>query len=123
MDIELEALGVRLDGQLAEFFRRYRITFFQSAVSYVELCDILDPTPEVAIGTRFVREVWELPRNFVCLTSAEGEGAYLYDVLTEAVWDLCLADRDSFVSGRARPTWDSFYDFLTWYLNAEPASE
>jgi hypothetical protein len=123
VDVEFAALGVGVDGQFAEFFRRYRVTLFRSVVSDEQLCDIADPTPEIAIGTRFVQEVWKLPQNFICLTSVQGEGAYLYDVSTEAVWNFSLSDRDNFVSGKGTPAWASFYDFLTWYLEVNQVSE
>jgi hypothetical protein len=112
-------LGVPLDSEFAEFFFTYTITFFRSAVSDEELCDIAEPTAEITVGTTFVHEVWKLPERFVCLTSGQGEGGYLYETTTGQVWDFDLASRSDFIAGKQRPKWQSFFEFMTWYL-AEP---
>ena len=112
----LSELEIPPESEFAEFYRTYRVTLFQSDVSDEQLCDISEPSTEIAKGTRFVREVWKIPEQYICLTSVQGEGAYLYDKSTGKVWDFALASRDAFLSGRERPKWDSFFDFMTWYL-------
>lgn len=112
----LTQLGVSLDSEFAEFYLSYRITLFRSDVSDEQLCDIAEPSPEVAQGTQFARQVWNIPEQYVCFTSVQGEGAYLYDSATGAVWDFSLAKQAEFLAGRERPRWNSFFEFLTWYL-------
>lgn len=112
-------LKVPLESEFAEFFFTYTITFFRSEVSDEELCDIADPTTEIGVGTKFVHEVWDLPNRFVCFSSGQGEGAYLYETTTGHVWDFDLASRSDFLAGKQRPKWQSFFEFMTWYL-AEP---
>ena len=68
------------------------------------------------MGTRFAHEVWELPEKYVAFTSVEGEGAYLYDKVTGQVWDFELASREAFLAGKHQPKWNSFFEFMTWYL-------
>ncbi|PHX51763.1 hypothetical protein AO354_38600, partial [Pseudomonas syringae pv. syringae] len=75
----LAALDINLDSELSEFFLNYTITFFKSNSSNEELCDIAEPSNEIEVGTNFIHEVWDLPKNFICLTSVQGEGCYLYD--------------------------------------------
>ena len=116
VDQELDALGIRKDSELGHFFRSYVITFFPSEVSDEELCDLISPTPRIAAGTKYVHDVWELPEQYVCLTNIQGEGAYLYDRDTGAVWDFDLASRESFVKGTENLRWTSFFDFMIWYL-------
>jgi len=70
----LSDLKVPVDSEFAEFFFTYTITFFRSEVSDEELCDIAEPTAEIAVGTKFVHEVWEIPEQFVCFSSGQGEG-------------------------------------------------
>lgn len=116
VDEALGALGIPLDSEFGEFFRKYVITFFCSSVSDEELCDLLEPTAEISLGTRFIHEVWGLPDRFVCLTSLQGEGAYLYDRITGEIFDFDLAHRDAFVAGHREPISKGFHDFMMWYL-------
>lgn len=112
----LNALGIRLDSELAEFFINHTITSFSSRSSDEALCDIAAPDNEIADGTHFIHAVWELPENYICLTNIQGEGCYLYDKNSGEVIDFSLADRDEFMAGIRQMKWDSFYEFLNWYL-------
>lgn len=109
-------LGVPLDTEFAEFYLNYKITLFQSIVSDEQLCDVAEPSREVAQGTQFVQKVWKLPEQYICFSSIQGEGAYLYDRNTGKVWNFSLASRDAFLAGQEQSGWDCFYDFLLWYL-------
>jgi hypothetical protein len=104
----LEELGVPLNSEFADFFREYAVTSFSSPVSNEQLCDLLEPIAQILVGTQFVHEVWELPANYICFTTCQGEGGYLYDRDTGAVWDFDLADREDFIAGRQKPAWNSF---------------
>jgi hypothetical protein len=109
-------LGVPLDTEFAEFYLNYKITLFHSNVSDEQLCDVAEPSREVAQGTQFVQKVWKLPEQYICFSSIQGEGAYLYDRNTGKVWNFSLASRDAFLAGQEQSGWDCFYDFLLWYL-------
>jgi hypothetical protein len=109
-------LGVPLDSEFAEFYLNYKITLFQSDASDEQLCDVTEPSAEVAQGTQFVHKVWGLPEQYVCFSSIQGEGAYLYDRNTGKVWNFSLASRDAFLAGKEQSGWHCFYDFLVWYL-------
>lgn len=117
VDKELDALCIPRDSEFGQFFRSYVITFFPSDVSDEELCDLISPTPQISAGTKYVHSVWELPERYVCLTSIQGEGAYLYDRETGSVWDFDLASRDDFLAGKQNPRWTTFFDFVIWYLS------
>jgi hypothetical protein len=112
----LRTLGIPLQSEIAEFFLNYQISLFLSRVSDEQLCDVASPTEEIAQGTQFAREVWQIPDNYVCLTSVQGEGAYLYDKASGKVWDFDLASRDALLGGKLKPRWNGFFDFLSWYL-------
>lgn len=75
-----------MESELAEFFLNYVITFFRGTASYEELCDIAEPSNEIEVGTSFIHEAWELPENFICLSTVQGEGCYLYDKKTARFW-------------------------------------
>jgi hypothetical protein len=115
----LNELGIDPNSQFGIFFREYVVTFFRSQVSDEELCDLLEPSAEILVGTKFVHDVWGLGKNFVCLTNIQGEGAYLYDIYTGCVWDFDLRQRDNFLSGKCVPKWSGFFDFLSWYFSVD----
>jgi len=119
VDQALEELGIPLNSEFGEFFREYVITGYDSPGSKDELCDLVSPSKEILLGTRFAHEVWELPERFICFSSCQGEGGYLYDRDTGAVWDFDLADREDFIAGRQKPAWNSFFEFMSWYLSEE----
>jgi hypothetical protein len=112
----LNGLGIPLDSEIAEFFLTHQISQFSSDVSDEQLCDVAEPSEEICAGTQFIRDVWELPEQYVCLTSAQGEGAYLYERSTGGVWDFNLSSREKFLAGKENARWNSFFEFLTWYL-------
>jgi hypothetical protein len=115
----IASLGIPIGSEFAEFFRAYRITSYRSPVSYEELSDVAEPTTQIEEATQFVRETWQLPERYVCLTSCEGEGAYLYDRSNGSVHDFSLAHRDAFLSGEPKAQWRGFHAFMTWYLGGE----
>ncbi|MBU2714279.1 hypothetical protein [Zooshikella harenae] len=112
----LMKLDVPVESEFAEFFLTYTITLFLSDVSDEELCDIAEPSEQIKDGTEFVHEVWGLPENYICFTTVEGEGCYLYDKITGKVWDFELKTRDSFLRGEISAKWGGFYKFMIWYL-------
>jgi hypothetical protein len=112
----LQRLGIAPDSEFGEFFLAYRHTLFRSDASYEKLVDLADPTEQIASGTRFAHEVWELPEELILLTSGEGEGGYLWNKRTGTVSDFSLADQKAFLRGEIPPRWGSFFEFMTWYL-------
>jgi hypothetical protein len=112
-------LGIPLDSEFAWFFSNYMIALFVSPASYESICDVSEPTSQVRHRTEFGHDVWELPERYVCFTTCEGEGGYLYDKESGAVFDFSLATRDAFVEGREPPRWRSFFEFMRWYLGDE----
>lgn len=112
----LSELGISLDSEFAEFFLAYRITLFLSEVSNEELCDLTEPSEQIKVGTNFVHEVWGVPENYICFTTVEGEGCYLYDKITGTVSDFELATREEFLTGETTTKWGSFFEFMMWYL-------
>lgn len=117
VDCVLDSLGVSLDSEFADFYRHYKVSTFHSCTSNVELLDILSPSQQVSRATTFIHEVWELPNEWVCFSSTEGEGCFLYSTKTGEVFDFDLASREEFLKGNFRCGWKGFFDFMTWYLS------
>ncbi|AZC58104.1 hypothetical protein [Pseudomonas chlororaphis] len=113
----LNTLNISLDSEIGELFLNYAITFFQGNILNTELLDIVDPSNEIEACTNFIHEVWELPEDFISLTGIQGEGCYLYDKNSGEVLDFDLAKRDEFLAGEHQLKWNSFFEFLTWYLS------
>jgi hypothetical protein len=113
---EMLKLGISANSEFFAFFSEYQAVNLYSTVSYETLCDVSEPTAQIAEGTAFVHEVWALPSEFVCITSCEGEGCYLYSTRTEAVYDFSLAARDDFIRNPI-PSWRTFFEFAEWFLS------
>jgi hypothetical protein len=112
--LALKELDIDPNSEIAEFFLTYQITLFRSESSFETLCDI--DNDEISTGTNFIHEVWGLPDNYICLTTCEGEGCYLYDKNNGTVCDFDLGEREKFLNGKIKTQWPSFFDFLAWYL-------
>jgi hypothetical protein len=113
---EMIKLGITPESEFFAFFSEFNASVLFSTSSYEELMDVSEPTPQIAAGTTFVREVWEIPSEFICLTSCEGEGCYLYSTKSNAVYDFSLAEWDEFMRNPVA-RWKSFFDFIEWYLS------
>ena len=113
----LAELEIQPDCEFGEFFMTYKITLYKGSVFRSELCDISEPSNDIALSTRFIHEAWGLKENFICFTSCEGEGGYLYDRDTGKVWDFSLATRQDFIDGKDQPRWNGFFEFMIWYLS------
>ncbi len=57
--------------------------------------------------------------RYLRISSIEGEGSYFYDKETDAVYDVDWNQMDDLVSGKLKPQWKSFYDFLEWYYGKD----
>ena len=112
--------GMSLDSQFAQLYLAYKLLSFQSDVSYEELIDVAKPNRAVAVGTRFAHEIWGLPDKYVAFTSIEGEGAYLYTERTGRSGNLSLRPEMLFLAGMQQPKWNSFFEFMEWYLGGSP---
>jgi hypothetical protein len=112
---QLRKLGIEADSQLATFFREFIAPNLLSSSSLETLMDPASPSPQMGRATSFVREVWELPHEYVCLTSCEGEGCYLYSTRTGAVYDFELRTREEFLANQIAK-WRDFNTFIEWYL-------
>ncbi|NBF05571.1 SMI1/KNR4 family protein [Pseudomonas sp. Fl5BN2] len=115
----LKTLGIALDSEFAQIYLACHPADFESRASYEVLMDIAEPTEQILIGTEFIHEVWELPKNFIAFTSLQAEGGYLLDKDSGGVWDFGLENWEDFVAGRMPARWGSFFEFVTWLLSAD----
>ncbi|GIW80234.1 MAG: hypothetical protein KatS3mg105_2041 [Gemmatales bacterium] len=126
----LVALGIDPASELGEFYLAYDPSLLQSDTSYEQLLDVVIPVVDgaapveadpsetpVGMATAFVRDVWEVPERMICLTTTEGEGAFLYDLSSGAIYDFSLSEQAELCNGSLSPRWNSFFEFIAWYLS------
>ncbi|GAB1266713.1 hypothetical protein [Aurantivibrio infirmus] len=120
--LEMLKLGIEPSSEFFEFYKSVCVINLHSESSYEELSDVSEPSSQVAVGTNFVHEVWKVPSEFVCITTCEGEGCYLYSKKTRSVYDFSLSEREVFIKD-PKPSWETFYDFIEWYLSPKKCVE
>jgi hypothetical protein len=116
----LAELGISLDCELAELLLERNLCTLYSEGALSDLVDISSPNRDIELSTNFVHSVWELPERYLCISSCQGEGGYLYDRSSHEVIDFELATRTDFLAGNYLQKWDTFYEFLIWFLSASP---
>ena len=125
----LDALGIEPSSELGEFYLGYHPSLLRSTSTYEQLEDVVIPVVDgaapaeadpsetpVGMATRFVREVWEVPERMIGLTTAEGEGAFLYYLSSGAIYDFSLSQQSELSNATMSPRWGSFFELLEWYL-------
>lgn len=112
----LNELGLLGHEQWNDFFLKYKLSGVLTNRS-TELLDIASPSPQIAEVTDFVRDVYDVTEDYVCLTSGEGEGFYLYSIVDRKIYDVTVDELDELESGGKEARWDSFYDLIEWYLS------
>ena len=114
----LQSLGLSHDQQVREFFEECKLSAVLASRPQ-ELLDLCSPTPQIEEVTDFGRDTYEIPEEFICLTSGEGEGFILYSKSDGKVYDVSVSQLDDLEAGRLKATWASFYDLIEWYLSAD----
>lgn len=56
----------------------------------------------------------EVTEDYVCLTSGEGEGFYLYSITDRKIYDVSVDELDDLEAGKKEARWGSFYELLEW---------
>jgi hypothetical protein len=59
--------------------------------------------------------------RYLQITSIEGGGSYFYDKETDYVYDVDWGREEDMITGKLKPWFTSFYDFLEWYYSDEDA--
>ncbi|WP_157765386.1 SMI1/KNR4 family protein [Burkholderia multivorans] len=117
---DLLGLGVPPASEFGEFYLKYQGSFI-SARPIAELLDIEGRAiPAIPDQTDYVRDRYQIPDQYLALTTDESEGMYLYNKEDQAVYDLDIGMLDQFLSGRMMARWPTFNDFLTWYFEETP---
>ncbi|MCA8318526.1 hypothetical protein QZN06_22440 [Burkholderia multivorans] len=85
---ELLGLGVVPASEFGEFYLKYQGSFI-SPRPVAELLDIEGPAiPAIPDQTDYVRDRYQVPEQYLAITTDESEGMYLYNKEGQAVYDL-----------------------------------
>ena len=125
----LKALGIDTESELGWFYRTCNPSFMKSSEPLEELLDVVEPevsgvvTPRVGswetpVGstTIYVREGWGVPDDFICLSTTDTDGAFLYHLPSGQVYEFVRGQYDELRSGVLQPRWKTFFEFIEWYL-------
>ena len=111
----LDKLNVPKNSEFYEFYSTYygRNLNYRSGAS-----PIVDPSPpqNYLLHAAFVgHDAWEVPEQYILFSTGEGDGGYLYNKDDGTVWDFNLGEQ-KLLGTDALPHWNSFYEFMVWYL-------
>lgn len=110
----LDDLGININSEFYELYSQYFLYHLNSDVGVSDIVDVYQTN-----GFQYQRVMahknWCLPKNYILFTTGEGEGGYLYNTEDEKVYDFDLGQQEALLRGEL-PHWDSFYDFMIWYL-------
>lgn len=110
---DLDNLGIN---KTSAFFEFYSEVGFPSKGKGEELYTI-DQIVENMDRDSYSDEYPEIGKRYLQFTSIEGEGSYFYDKETDAVYDVNWGEEADMISGKKKPWFNSFYEFLEWYYS------
>jgi len=114
----LDKIGIPKDSEFYNFYSHYFTQGLIRAESAPEMADYVEPDDALKIFVAFAHESWQMPKNYILFTSWSSEGGYLYNILDNTVWDFDLGKRELLGTDKMHH-WNSFYEFLVWYLTTE----
>ncbi|MCP4969122.1 MAG: hypothetical protein GY932_00840 [Arcobacter sp.] len=114
----LERLNINKNTAFYEFY----ITFKGIDSSEQEEADLMYSLDE--IYEDYKNPFWadkypNIQEKYLQISSIEGHGSYFYDKKTDAVYDVHWGEMDDLITGKLKPWFTSFYDFLEWYYLEE----
>ena len=113
----LQTLGVALNTEFADFYLKYQGCFI-SPRPVSELMDIDGPEiPNIAAELGYVQDRYDLPANYLPLTTDEGEGMYLYAINSGTVYDMDFDNLPDLLTNKLPPRWPDFNAFLIWFFS------
>ena len=72
--------------------------------------------PIIAAELDYVRDRYDLPANYLPLTTDGSEGMVLYNTNNGAVYDMDLDNLPDLLANRLQPRWPNFNALLIWYF-------
>ena len=116
-EVILLEYGVKKDSGFFKLYTKYFLSALDHRYGASEIVDPL-PTRSFIPRVKFAHEFWRVPKNYILFSTGEGEGGYLYNIEDDSVWDFNMGQLQPLADGTL-PHWDSFYEFMIWYLSDE----
>jgi hypothetical protein len=119
----LNYLKIDKDSIFYEFYKTFRST----SDELYELNEILENyqsqnwitlLPE-KVKNEFKEKYPNAGERYLQITSIEGGGSYFYDKETDYVYNVDWGEEENMITGKLKPWFTSFYDFLEWYYSEE----
>jgi len=114
----LHDLGISVESEFGEFYSKYRGGFIGPKPISELLKIISEGIPTIPNQTEYVRNRYNIPAQYLAITTDEGEGMYLYNKSDQAVYDLDIGYLDEFLNNKLPARWSSFNEFLVWYFDS-----
>lgn len=108
----LSEIGIAPDSTITELSTRFGWSFRTRTSRY----ELLAPL-EIAEWTDYAHDELGVSRDFIALTSNEGQGILLMDRNSGTVYDVAYGQFDTLENGTLAPLANSFPDFLVWYVD------
>lgn len=118
----LNELGIPEHSEFFEFYSTYYGGDLDHREGASVMVDAIIPQKSLLRTAFFAHEVWEVPEQYILFSTGEGEGGYLYNKDDGTVWDFNLGEQ-KLLGTDALPHWNSFYEFMVWYLTGTDDEE
>ena len=116
-EIILLEYGIKSDSGFFKLYTKYLLASLNCRYGASEIVDPL-PTRSFISRVKFAHEVWDIHKNYILFSTGEGEGGYFYNIEDDSVWDFNIGQLQQLADGTL-PHWNSFYEFMIWYLSDE----
>ncbi|WP_157297593.1 MULTISPECIES: SMI1/KNR4 family protein [Photorhabdus] len=108
----IHSLDIDLSSEFSSFYQE----IYCDLISPKPIADLLD-IDDIKEQFYYVKDRYDLPDEYIPLTSDESEGMYLFNKKNGSVYDFNLSEYDTFMKGKISPRWKTFNDFLIWYFD------
>ncbi|MBP8811994.1 MAG: hypothetical protein KBG48_34275 [Kofleriaceae bacterium] len=116
VEVALAELGVQVSAAFFDFYSRYEGPF-ASDHSGFQLLDLCVGAPSIVSLTVACREQYAFLARYLVLTDLLGGGVLVYDAVSDAVYNVDFEGGErELVAGRLAPGWQSFREFLAYYV-------
>lgn len=115
---KLNELNIPTESEFYDFYENYFCGhIIHNLDAHSDMEDLLSPQ-NLLQTVHFAHEVWEIPKNYIIFTTGEGEVGYFYRIDDNSVWS-CGVGEQHLLGTNQLEYWDSFYEFMVWYLTIE----
>lgn len=114
-------LNIPLSSDFAQFYLHAEDgpTFLSRGIEIYQVCWFMRNSEDLKIlmdNLWFKRPLGVLPENFIPFNDDVDGKRFLYDIKTDAVFNVDEEQMTNLIQNKTTPQWSSFNDFLEWYF-------